>query len=517
MAGQDVSSLMGGTAPPATLTPESHPAVAAGVGQFFSDLNPTSLAELIAKNPGDPIGAVLGALGQSSKEHVKAGMDAMDKGDHAAAASHFVGAVPVVGPVVDKLLTSVRNKDEKGIAESLGSFAALAAPVVASGGAAAAGEAVAPKIGEAAQARAVSNVADALGPINNWGRSRSGKQFSQMAEEAAPDVLAAKPPATALSRDALAKFVTKQFENSSTAWETAEDARFKGQSLPTQPIVNELQQRLDAITAHPVPGNQVQRTAVTSTSPILDASGKPIQTTTLKAQPIGEDVPKPNTDAQRAVLQDAIARLKKLGPIARYDDLRTLRQGYDLGADYKPSPLSTPEENVTSQQNSAGNRIASGAIRDTLAKADPKLAQANAQFSMWKNAQDVVAAADELNRTQPKGGSFQAVQKVMPMVLGGLGGAATGIPGGAEIGGFIAGALKMAKDGGYTTQVATARYLSDLADAIKAGNAPKVFRTIAAISAATGMQVPAINQSLAGLQQPVINTGQPVNVAGGIR
>jgi hypothetical protein len=508
------------SAPP-NLSASAHPAIAAGVGQFFSDLSPVSLAETIASNPGDPIGAVLSAIGQSSKEHAKAGVEAMKNGDHAAATAHFVGSIPVVGPVFDQLMTSVRNRDEEGTARALGSMAALAAPAVVSGGASAAGEAAAPAIARAAESRAVSNVAESMAPMGNWGKSGAGKQFFQMAQEAAPDVLAAKPPITTLSRGALADFVTKQFTNSSQAWETAEDARFKGSSLPTAPIIVELQKKLDAITAHPIEGSQVQRTPVTTTSSILaptavgrEASAQPIQTTTLKAEPIGKDVPKPNTDAQRAVLQDAITRLKQLGPIARYDDLRTLRQGYDLGADYKPSPLSTPEEKVTSQQNSAGNSGAAGAIRDALAKDDPNLAKKNAQFSIWKNAQDVVAAADELNRTQAKGGTYAVVSKITPILLGGGAGAATGIPGGAEIGGFIGGALKMAQDAGVTTKVAVARGLSDLSDAIKSGNTAKLFRSVAAIAAATGTQVPVLSQSLAGLPNPVVNTGQAVKVGG---
>lgn len=493
---------------PIDLSPSSHPLIAEGVSQFFSDLNPMNMAKLIAENPGDPLGAMVRAMGTQSAERLKAAKQAANSGDHAQAALHYLGAIPFIGAPIDDLFSSLRTGDKEGAARAAGSVAAVLAPGVLSGGAAEGAAAVAPRIADAAEARATGNIASAMGPTNGWGRSAQGRLNAARAAEVAPDVLAAKPPYS-LSATTFDKFIDKNFKAVSDAWDTAEANRLQGTPINTQPIIERLQSRLDALNPQPVQGSLPQRTAVTTTSPILGPNGQPIQTTTMQAQPIGQSLAVRNQSPQAVVIQKAIDDLKKLGPITTYDELRKFRKDADIGSDYRPSIAAKPEENTASEQSARGNRVVAGETRDALAANDPALAKANAPFSIWKAASDVRDAADDINRAATKGGSFAVVSKLMPAVLGALGGGATGIPGAAEVGGFIGAALKMAKDSGYSTQVATARAMSDLADAIRSGNATRVFRSLAAVSAASGATVPALNQSLpAGPSVTIGDTAQ---------
>lgn len=518
-AADAVAAKYGGSSAPATPPPnlnDPNGPLAVGVQQFFHDLNPVPTMQTAwdaAMHGQDPVAAaIVNPIIAQSVSRLAAARAAMAQGDHSTAALHFLGTVPVVGPIVDDLASAVRSGDHNAAAKALGDAAALAGPTLVSGGADVAAEAAAPKVGAAAQNAAESGIADAMGPQNGWGRSRAGKENAANAEKVAPAVLAAGP--NAISTGGLGKFVDAQLQAASDAWNTAESARRVGRPIPTAPIIAQLQARLDSLTAEPISGSLPQRTPVTSTSPILGPNGQPIQTTTMQAQPIGQAVQGPNRSPQIAVIQGAIDRLKKLGPVATFEDLRTLRKDYDEGADYRPGLASTSEQNTASKQNASGNKSAAGAIRDALAQSDPALAKANGQYSMWQKASDVMDAADEINQSATKGGNFATVAKLMPMMLGTSAGGALGGAEGAAIGGFIGTALKAARDSGYTTQVLTSRLLGTLASAIRAGDASTVMRTIAAIGSATGTVVPAVNQSLAGAGSSVpVNIPQdPINV-----
>lgn len=520
----DSAPATGGVPP--NLNDPSGP-LAAGVQQFFGDLNPASAVRAAwqgaMSDPANPlngaVAAIVNPMIAQSAQRLAAAKQAIATGDHSGAAIHFVGAIPVLGPAMDDLASAIRAGDHTKAAKALGDIAALAGPTLASAGADAAAEAAAPKVGAAAQDAAEAKIASAMGPQNGWGRSVAGKKLSATAEDVAPAVLAAGP--NAIRTSGLAQFVDQQLQAASEAWNAAEANRQVGRPIPTAPIIAQLQSRLDALTAQPVDATRV--------IPSLEgAGGRPtpsgltrnVQTGRMQAapepvgRPIGQAVDKPNVDAQRAVLQDAIDKLRTLGPIASYDALRTIRQGYDLGADYSPSIASTSQQNLSSRMHSAGNQAAAGAIRDALAAADPTLAAANANFSIWQKASDVMDAADEINRTATKGGNFAAVAKIMPVMLGAGAGSAVGGLEGAQIGGFLAGALKVAQDSGFTTKVATARLLGSLSSAIRAGDASSVIRAMAALASVTGTSVPVINQSLAGAGGPAVFTPQDnVNLA----
>lgn len=474
--------------PPPNLNDPNGP-LAVGAQQFISDLNPvpavSAVAHAMASNPMDPFGSAVGAIVNpmiaQSAQRLAAAKQAIANGDHSGAVIHFVGAIPVIGPAMDDLASAVRSGDHEKAAKAMGDLTALIAPTGLGVDAAAATEAAAPTVADAAQAGAESRIASAMGPQNGWRRSVMGKKMSARAREVAPDVLAAGPNAVRTS--GLASFVDTNLQAASDAWKAAENARPSLQVLPTRPIIAQLQQRIDAMTAQP----------------LFDTDGTPVTG--------------PNRAARIQAIQGAIDRLQQLGPEADFAQLRKLRQDYDEGSDYSPSIAAPQEQNTASKQHSLGNKAAAGAIRDALAQSDPKLAAANADLNIWQKASDVMDAADEINRTATKGGNFAAVAKLMPVMLGTTGGAALGGMEGAQIGGFLGAALKIAQDSGYTTKIATARALGTLSSAMRAGDFAAVARTMATIASITGTVVPAMNQSLAGVGGPPVAIPQdPINV-----
>jgi len=498
--------------------------LAVGAQQFISDLNPAPAIKTAwdaAIHGQDPVAAaIINPIIAQSAQRLAAARTALAQGDHSTAALHFLGTVPVVGPIADDLLSAVRSGDHTKAAKALGDAAALAGPTLMSGGADIAAEAAAPTVADAAQAGAESRIASAMGPQNGWGRSKAGKKLSATAADVAPDVLAAGPNAVRTS--GLASFVDTNLQAASDAWKAAEADRRPGRAIDTGPIIAQLQSKIDALTAQPIDANRlVPSLEGPGGRPLLPSrqtrdpmTGQVQAAPNVVGRPIGAPVQGPNRAPQIAVIQGAINRLKQLGPMATYEDLRKIRQDYDAGSDYSPSIASTSEQNTASKQNSVGNKAAAGAIRDALAQSDPKLAAANANLNIWQKASDVMDAADEINRTATKGGNFAAVAKIMPAMLGASGGAALGGIEGAQIGGFLGAALKVASDSGYTTKIATARALGTLSSAIRAGDAATVARTLASIASITGTVVPVVNQSLsgAGASVPVNIPQDPINV-----
>jgi hypothetical protein len=108
-------------------------------------------------------------------------------------------------------------------------------------------------------------------------------------------------------------------------------------------------------------------------------------------------------------------------------------------------------------------------------------AEANARYSLFKNAQDVLQATEEVERTKPKVGR-QMIAKAAGTAVGGEMG---GMPG--MVAGYVlAPILDTAVSSGVTTKIATARLLAQMADAIRNGQPALANAKLMQLASVTG-------------------------------
>ena len=194
----------------------------------------------------------------------------------------------------------------------------------------------------------------------------------------------------------------------------------------------------------------------------------------------GEDVtPAPNS-ARAASLDRAIQEVKTLGPIADFEALRRIRQAWDAPAKAIYSPAMTADY-MAKMGEKLGAADVTSVLRNRLAAYDPATAAANARYSLFKAAHDVMSATEETERLRPKVGR-QMIAKAAGTAVGGEMG---GVPGMAA-GYIIAPILDAAVSSGVTSKIATARMLANLADAIRSGQPSVVNARIMQLASATG-------------------------------
>lgn len=183
-----------------------------------------------------------------------------------------------------------------------------------------------------------------------------------------------------------------------------------------------------------------------------------------QGRPIGVDVvPEPN-QVRVAQIDKAISEIKRLGPVARYEPLRRIREAYDAPARAVYSPAVTTDF-LKAQGGKLGAADVTGTLREALAKFDPETAKANAEYSLYRKADDVLSATAEVERTRPKVG-----RQIMARLTGSVvGEQAAGVPG--AVAGFLLGpALDAAINSGVTTKLQTAKLMTRLADAVRKGD-----------------------------------------------
>ncbi len=444
----------------------SSPAVEGGaVGRFLSNagemLNPVSMVKGAYGAVMHPIDTASNIISAQTAEG-RTAADAFQQGDYGRAIGHGLAAVtPLVGPVAAQAGEQMAAGD---IAGGLGKAAGLVAPFGAAPAVRAARAAVpagvAARAAQALQDSAVGRVVDVMVPK---GVSQTKLRMGGMADKVAPELLA-RGEAGAWSREGLHDAARAGLARGEEALDSAADARLAARSVPTQPIINDLLKKRAALTAEAVEGSSPTRTAVSRTSAILDESGKPITVTDLKSLPIGQDVvPAPHAD-RVAAIDKAIAELRALGPVTRYGPLRTIRMAWDGPAKVKYSPSITADF-LKNQGFANGAADVTGVIRENLAKLDPETAAANAEYSLYKTATDVMDATAEIERSRPKIG-----RQIMARLTGATVGGQTAGAAGA-VGGFVLGpALDAALNAGATTKLQTAQLMSKLAKAIQRGD-----------------------------------------------
>jgi len=183
----------------------------------------------------------------------------------------------------------------------------------------------------------------------------------------------------------------------------------------------------------------------------------------LKAVPLGRDVvPAPNKP-RVGTIDQIIAEVKALGPVARYESLRRIRQSWDPVAKEAINAAVTPDYNARIGAK-LGARDGTGALRDFLAQVEPETAKANAPYHAWRTLDDIMEAAEDRARVQPKVG-----RRIIAQLGGLLAGAKTGGVVTAIAGATLAPQLE-ALLAGSTTKLQTARLLTKLAAAVKRGD-----------------------------------------------
>lgn len=386
------------------------------------------------------------------------------------ALAHGFGAVPVIGPAA---VATGEAFADGNIAEGVGMTAGLLSPIGARRLPVPSPRSIPGVTGALSRARTGSadamkrgierRMVDVTAPKTGSNKIR----FGNMAEEVAPR-LVREPGLGAYSREGLQGKVEGRLGEATAKLDDVANARLSARTFDVQPVIAELLARRKRLTAESVEASRPTRTVTERTSPILDERGRPVKVMDARAEPAGRDVvPRPNA-TRVAAIDRAIGELQKLGPSARYESLRRIREAYDGPAQTVYSPSMTADF-LKAQGAKLGAADVTGVLREYLAKADPQTAAANAEYSLFRKASDVLRAAEETERVRPN-----MFRKTMGRVTGAATGGAAGGGAGAVAGVITADFLDMVARSGITTKVATARMMARLEDALRGHRSAEV-------------------------------------------
>lgn len=222
--------------------------------------------------------------------------------------------------------------------------------------------------------------------------------------------------------------------------------------------------------------------------------------------PIGSNVVPGPMQPRVDVIQQAIYELDRLGPAATYDALKKIRQGYDKQAAVKYSPSIT-QDFLKLQPGAEGAADVTSVLRESMAMLDTEAAAANKTYSVWRKAHDVLRATADVERTRPAVGR-KIVARLSGAVAGGEAGGGLGAVVGWALGPIVDGFVSS----GATTQVMTARMLSDVAKALRSGDVAGVESRLKSLRKLT---VPAkrIGQLSDGESEPAASEPSRPNLA----
>lgn len=474
-------------------------------------LNPVEMVKGAYQAVTHPIDTVKGIAGASAEQFGK-GVDAIKAGNVAEAAGRFGASFPVVGPVLGAIGDKAGSGDIAGAVGALGGLAAPFAAPFAAGKALKGARAAVPAgtrtaaadvLEQGAQARVVDVMAPKVGPNKT--------RFGGMAETVAPEVVATlKAEGAPFSREGLQQQLGAKLIEAEQGLDAANDARLAARTFSTRPLIEALMAKRRALTAEAVEGSRLVPAVEggVSKTPTMDSIlGKAKPATEKIARPLGQDVvPGPNAN-RVAIIDKAIEEIKQLGPVARYEPLRRIRQAYDGPAKAVYSPAVTADY-LKAQGGKLGAADVTGALRDALAQMDPATAQANAPYALWRKANDVLEATAEVERTRPTRG-----RQIAARVLATFGGAQAGGGLGAVMGFALAPLFEATA--GVTPKLQTARTMSRLAEAIRRGDLGEVTSLTAQLKASARKATPAaaagVNQatSPSDSQTPALSRTSP--------
>lgn len=414
-----------------------------------------------------------------------------------AAVGNVAAAVPIIGPAVASGIDQMRSGDVAGGAGTLTGIAApfVAGPLARGGVGALKGTAVGEKLAGALDASAERRLVDTIVPKVGPNKTRLGNQAADVAPKLLRD-----PELGAFSRGGLADKIGTRLDQAIEGLDAAANNRTASQQVKTGPLLQQLNAEISRLTATPVEASR----------PVPSVQGDWKLTPEgvsrdVASRPIGQPVePGPNAP-QLDVLKRMRAEVQRLGPVAPYESVRRIRESWDQVAKVKYNPA-TSADFLAKQGEATGASKGTAALRQGLAEADPQGAQANATYHLYKTANDVVQAAEEANRVRPNRGRGIMARATGAMVGGKEGGIV-----GAGIGAIAMGIVDRAAEMAPTFQIAIARRMAAVADALRAGKPAEaqqlLDRTVA--------RFPAVKSSLkiSGKLTPAMSAGSRLPLA----
>jgi hypothetical protein len=422
------------------------------VSNAWDTLNPMHVLEALNNLLHDPFGSAVNIGKAQTGEAVKA-LDLASQGRGSEASGHAAASmIPVIGPMAAHAGEQIAGGDVAGgLGSATGLLLPAGAPVMARGALQGARYA-APGIADMLEAGANSRYADVMSPKIGPNKVRFGNQAAKIAPE-----LAKNPEMSAMSREGLHGNVQAKLEQATQNLDAAADTRLSARTFDTKPIIADLMKKRSELTAQGVDATGISYNQI-------QVEGKNATTWIKDQGPIANDVvPAPNA-ARVAQIDQAVSELKSLGPKVRYESLRRMRQAYDGPAKVKYSPSMTADY-MKRQGEASGAADVTGVLRDHLAQMDPETATANGEYHLYKTANDVLTATQEVERTRPKVG-----RQIAARIFGTTTGLqAAGLPGAAT--GYLLGpTIDAAVSSGFTTQLKTAQLMTKLAGAIRTGD-----------------------------------------------
>lgn len=435
-------------------------------------LNPVAAVKGVVNAVRHPVETATNLWNAQADQFAKA-RELYQQGRGTEAAGHLAaGVIPVIGPAAAAAGEQMASGDVAGglgagvglMAATVGPRARTVAKEVVQGASRLAPKTAA-RVATVAEQGAAARVADVMSPKVGPNKTRFGNKAERVAPQLAKDLATDGAPWT---REGFHAQVSAKLEGAKAGLEQAADARLAGRAFETQPILDDLVARRRALTAEAVDGSRVARVETERTSPILDARGGPISVTEPRTQRIGHDVVPQHNRVRVAEIDRAIQEVQALGPLARYESLRRIRQSYDGPAETVYSPSMTADY-LKAQGGKLGAADVSGVLREHLARFDPDTAAANAEFSLYKNSADVLEATREVERTRPRVGRLIA-NRIFGTVTGGQ---AAGTAG--AVAGYVGAPLLDAGTAmGATTKLKVAALQQQLATAIRQANVQQV-------------------------------------------
>jgi hypothetical protein len=422
--------------------------------------NTYELGKGLLTDPGGTAQNVIDASGQRLDQAI----DAFHQGRPLASALYGLAATPLIGPAVANTVERARSGD---VAGALGEATGMAIPFSEARGAAGAvgGAALDAGLDAARKVPGVSDVlnkgADTADAIANRKMARemtptggSNKtRFANNARSVAPDVVRGEG-VTAWTQSGLAAKVADKLHAAEDELDSVSDARLKARTFKTQPIIDDLLKTRQQYEAQPVDAAVWKPQSGVASTPV----GEPV-------------VPGPNS-ARVSVIDQAIGELQRLGPDARYDEVRKIRQAYDGQAKAVYAP-SMSGDYMKAMGGKYGAADVAGALREHLAQWDPLTENANATYHIYRTANDAMTAAAEVEQSRPNVAKKMFTRLTAAGLFASTGLGTHSLPE-ALVAGAIPMAVEAASNSGFTMQVKLARGMAALADAMRGGD-PQAF------------------------------------------
>lgn len=424
------------------------------LGRFVSNaaemLNPVAIGSAIL-NPSRTAQAMLDA---SADQYAKA-RQAASEGRYSEALGHGLGVVPIVGTIPAVAGEQMASGD---VAGGLGKAAGFAAPIVVPKAVGAAVRAVPDSVATSADALAAQKIADVMAPKVGPNKLRFGNDAAKVAPTIAQEMAAEGAP---LTRAGLKSRYDAKLDAARDRLDAAQNAVSSTADYPTQPVIDALKAKRAELVAEARKGQTQPGNAPLQREDQLKGIDYADRAREI---PIGKDVePAPNA-ARIAAIDQVIKEVSDLGKVAPYESLRMIREAWDKVAKVQYHPSMT-QDFLKQQGSAAGAADATSALRESLARFEPDVANANQSYSLYRRATDVLRATEEVERTRPTQGR-QLVAKILGTTMGAHEAGAAGAVAGFALGPAIDAALQMAP----TMQLKMASGLTKLAAAIRAGD-----------------------------------------------